>query len=140
MLKAWRPWGMPQPVTTSSTEPGSTSGLRSISWSSTLARVSSGRSWASEPLKALPMGVRIASTITASGMGSESPWRRSSGEVRPDRLLGRHPQGPVQPDGLAVQHGVLGDVAGQLGELAGAPEPRREGHLLAELLALILRE
>ena len=35
----------------------------------TYARVSSGRSEASEPLKARPIGVRTASTMTASGMG-----------------------------------------------------------------------
>ena len=34
----------------------------------TYAPVSSGRSWASEPLKARPTGVRTLSTITASGI------------------------------------------------------------------------
>src|SRR5687767_8973622 len=38
----------------------------------TYAPVSSGRRPASAPLKARPMGVRIASTITASGMNSFS--------------------------------------------------------------------
>ena len=56
MLKACRPCGMPQPQKTSSTEAGSTSGLRSSSWSTTKAPISSGRSWASEPLKARPIG------------------------------------------------------------------------------------
>ena len=69
MLKACRPCGIPQPQKTSSTEAGSTSGLRSSSWSTTKAPISSGRSCASEPLKARPIGVRMVSTITASGIG-----------------------------------------------------------------------
>ena len=35
MLNACRPWGMPQPAKTSFTLVGSTSGLRSSSWSIT---------------------------------------------------------------------------------------------------------
>ncbi len=68
MLFACRPCGWPQPAITSSTLAGSTSGLRSRTWSMTYARVSSGRSEASEPFRARPIGVRIASTMTASGM------------------------------------------------------------------------
>ena len=80
MLKACRPWGRPQPQKTSSTEAGSTSGLRSSRLSTTWAPISSGRCWASDPLKARPIGVRTASTITASGMGEVS--LRSSSERR----------------------------------------------------------
>src|SRR5918998_6279187 len=94
---------------------GDTSGLRSSSASTTKAPISSGRSWASEPLKARPMGVRMASTITGSGMAKT--------------LLGRHPEGAVQPDRLAVQHRVLGDLAGQLGVFLRPSEPRRVWHL-----------
>ena len=68
MLNACRPWGMPQPQKTSSISSGATSGLRSSSWSTTKAAVSSGRSWAREPLNARPIGLRAASTITASGI------------------------------------------------------------------------
>jgi hypothetical protein len=68
MLNACRPCGMPQPQKTSSTEDGWISGFRSSSSSMTKAPSSSGRSWASDPLKALPMGVRTVSTITASGI------------------------------------------------------------------------
>jgi hypothetical protein len=74
MLKACLPCGSPQPATTSSTSAGSTSGFRSRSWSTMNAPISSGRSGASEPLNARPIGVRTASTITASGIEG-SPWR-----------------------------------------------------------------
>ena len=90
------------------------------------APISSGRSWASEPLKARPMGVRTASTITASGMAGT--------------LLRRHSQGAIQPDRLAVQHRVLGDLAGELRVFLGTSEPRREGHLGAQGLARLLRQ
>ena len=79
MLKASRPCGMPTPQKTSSTSAGSTSGLRSSSWSTTKAPVSSGRNEASEPLKARPIGVRTVSTITASGIWGISlraRWRK----------------------------------------------------------------
>ena len=72
MLKACRPCGMPTPQKTSSTRAGSSSGLRSSSWSTTKAPCSSGRSEASEPLKARPIGVRMVSTITASGISGAS--------------------------------------------------------------------
>src|SRR4051794_29391503 len=52
----------------SSIELASSSGLRSISAFSGIAARSSARSDFSEPLPARPMGVRMASTITASGM------------------------------------------------------------------------
>src|SRR4051812_19579474 len=150
MLKAWSPWGMPQPQIKSSTEVGSTSGLRSRSWSTMKAPVSSGRSCESEPLKALPIGVRTASTITASGMGQKSPWRlegfeRLAGSAvlapigdRAALLLRRHPQGPIKSNDLAVEHGVLGDRAGQMGELLRPSQPLRKGHRLAQRLARVL--
>src|SRR5215216_7630394 len=90
------------------------------------APISSGRSWASEPLNARPMGVRTASTITGSGMAKT--------------LLRRHPEGAVEPDRLAVQHRVLGDLAGEPRVLLGPSEPRWEGHLRAERLARLLRQ
>ncbi len=82
MLNACRPCGMPQPQKTSSTSDGRTSGLRSSSSSTTKAPSSSGRNCASEPLKALPMGVRMVSTITASGIwGSPSVGSRGGREA-----------------------------------------------------------
>src|SRR4051812_46486468 len=72
------------------------------------------------------MGVRTASTITGSGM------RRT--------LLRRHSQGAVEPDRLAVQHGVLGDMAGEERVLLGPAEPRRMRYPGAERLAGRLRE
>src|SRR2546427_3982009 len=54
----------------------SSAGLRSISAFSGIAARSSARTLFSEPLAARPMGVRIASTITASGIRSQSPWVR----------------------------------------------------------------
>src|ERR1700722_12662697 len=52
----------------SSIELGSSSGLRAINSRSGIAARSSARTLLSEPLPARPMGVRMASTITASGM------------------------------------------------------------------------
>src|ERR671919_2220032 len=123
-LKPWRPCGRPTPQYSSSTCAGSTSGLRSSSASTTKAPISSGRSWASEPLKARPMGVRTASTITGEGMART--------------LLRRHPEGAVEPQHLAVQHRVLGDVAGQLRVLLGAPQPWREGDRGSQSVARLL--
>src|SRR5215207_78066 len=124
MLKPWSPCGRPTPQWTSSISAGSSPGLRSSSASTMKAPISSGRSWASEPLNARPTGVRTASTITGSGMA--------------ETLLRRHPEGAVEPDRLAVQHRVFGDLAGELGVLLGPPEARREGHLRAERLARVL--
>src|SRR5918995_1176274 len=126
MLKPWRPCGRPTPQYTSSISSGSTPWLRSSSASTTNAPISSGRSWANEPLKARPMGVRTASTITDSGMART--------------LLRRHSQGAVQPDRLAVEHLVLGDLAGELGVLLGPSEPRGVRHLGAQRLARLLRQ
>src|SRR6218665_3355981 len=114
MLKACLPCGKPQPVMTSSTSAGSRPGLRSRSWSMVKAAVSSGRSEASDPLKARPIGVRTASTITASGIGRLPV---GVGESLADCLLGRHPQRAVETDRLAVEHPVLGDRDGKLGVL-----------------------
>src|SRR5438045_3392229 len=65
----------------------SSAGLRSISAFSGIAARSSARTLLSEPLTARPMGVRIASTITASGMwacllGSAELYARSYGCAR----------------------------------------------------------
>src|SRR3954452_15950859 len=72
---AWRPtfwpcspiWN-PQPIMTSSVCAKSTPGLRSTSALSGTAARSSARTSLSEPLTARPIGVRTASTMTASGM------------------------------------------------------------------------
>jgi len=50
----------------------------------------------------------------------------------------RHPQSPVEPDGLAVEHAVLDHVAGELGILGGLAEALGEGDAGAELLARLL--
>src|SRR5437879_7825640 len=58
---------------------------------------------------------------------------------RPRRPLpGRHAQRAVEPDGLAVQHRVLDDVARQRRVLARPPEARRGRDLGGQLLALVL--
>src|SRR5918999_4624341 len=123
-LNPWRPWGRPTPQYSSSTCAGSISGLRSSSASTTKAPISSGRSWASEPLKARPMGVRTASTITGEGMART--------------LLRRHPEGAVEPQHLAVQHRVLGDVAGELRVLLRAAQARRGRDRRAPRVARVL--
>ncbi|MBD0300482.1 MAG: replication factor C small subunit, partial [Nitrososphaera sp.] len=51
-----------------------------------------------------------ASAVSSSGIC----WLSLGDECEregPGRLLGRHPKGPVEPDHLAVQHRVLGDLA-----------------------------
>jgi len=61
-------WVLPQPIITSTIEPDSSCGLRSrIAFSGIEAR-SSARTDLSDPLTARPIGVRMASTITASGI------------------------------------------------------------------------
>src|SRR4051794_32473756 len=54
------------------------------------------------------------------------------------QLPGRHPQRAVEPDALAVEHLVAGDVACQLRELGRLAEPVREGHGLAQAVARLL--
>src|SRR3954447_13539348 len=58
----------PQPIITSTVSDKSTSGLRSTSAFSGTAARSSARTSLSDPLAARPMGVRMASTMTASGI------------------------------------------------------------------------
>src|SRR5262249_54844269 len=53
--------------------------------------------------------------------------------------FGRHADGAVQADGLAVQHDVLEDVADQRRVLARAPQARRERDLRRQRLAQRLR-
>jgi hypothetical protein len=73
------------PIITSTIEEGSSCGLRStIARSGTAAR-SSARTDLSDPLTARPIGVRTASTITASGMR--------------DSLLGRWETAPARTRG-----------------------------------------
>lgn len=44
-------------------------------------------------------------------------------------VLGLHANGPVQPDDLSIDHGVLSQWCHQVGELRGVPEAWRKGHL-----------
>src|SRR3954466_7830465 len=90
-----------------------TSGLRSCSALSGTAARSSARTSLSEPLPARPIGVRIASTMTASGMG----W--SSRELR---------------ESLAEELGVPGDVAGVVGEVRGLERLRAVAQGLVRVL------
>src|SRR3954454_13239178 len=64
----------------SSVWPKSTSGLRSCRALSGVAASSSARTVFSEPFSARPMGVRTASTITASGIQA-SPWSNPGGHA-----------------------------------------------------------
>lgn len=52
--------------------------------------------------------------------------------------LGLHPQGPVQPHHLPVDHGVLGQGLHEVGVLSRVPQPRRERHLLSQKLPDLL--
>ena len=84
---------------------GSTCSLRSSSASMTKAPISSGRSWASDPLKARPMGVRTASTITGSGGTRKSAHAEDGIRRAPSSLI-------VSPFSIGsrrsgVQQGVL---------------------------------
>ena len=60
--------GKPQPIITSTTSPGSSSGTFSSNARIAKARRSSGRTSASDPFPARPIGVRTVSTMTASLM------------------------------------------------------------------------
>ena len=65
---AWKP----QPIMMSTVWAKSTPGLRSTSAFSGTAARSSARTSFSDPLTARPIGVRMASTITASGIFGSS--------------------------------------------------------------------
>src|SRR5260370_36263498 len=52
--------------------------------------------------------------------------------VRAGRVAGRHADGAVEADGLAVQHMVLDDLQGEPGGVLGIAHPRRERHLGAQ--------
>src|SRR5260370_35487607 len=54
--------------------------------------------------------------------------------ARAGRLAGRHADGAIEADGLAVQHVVLDDLQGELGVFLGIAQPRRERHLGAQAL------
>src|SRR6266851_304298 len=54
--------------------------------------------------------------------------------ARTGLLPGRHANGAVEADGLAVQHVVLDDLHGELGVFLGIAQPRRERHLRAQAL------
>src|SRR5688572_7979887 len=73
--------------------------------------------WSSVTIATAPS----CSTVTNSGMSLLSP--------------GRHPEGGVQPDDLAVQVLVLEDVLDERGEVRRAAEPLGERDLGLEALA-----
>src|ERR1700694_5280025 len=59
--------------------------------------------------------------------------RREAGSKRPDLALARlHPDGAVQANGLAVEHGVLDDMLHQGSVFVGLAEPGRKWRLPAE--------
>src|SRR5829696_622644 len=83
--------GKPQPIRMSSVWAKSTPGLRSTSALSGTAARSSARTSFSDPLAARPIGVRMASTMTASGMG-QSPLSTMGARMlrRPARAMLRY--------------------------------------------------
>ncbi len=60
----------------------------------------------------------------------------SAGDLRD--LPRRHPQRPIQPDDLAVEHAVLDDMAGEVRVLLGPAESLGVGDTGAEFLAGLL--
>src|SRR5689334_23461834 len=73
---------------------------------------------ANVPLNAVPIGVRQAETISASVI-LVLLFRIGSAVVEA--------QGAVDPDDLAVEVVVLGDLQREAGVLVGAPHPLRVG-------------
>ena len=57
-----------------------------------------------------------------------------------DASLRLHPDGSVQPDGLAVHHLVGDDVLHQAGELVRVAQPARVGHRLGQEDPHLLRQ
>src|SRR3954465_12382292 len=94
-LEPWSPPPPPAPIITSFVSAKSTSGFRSVRALSGIAARSSARTSLSEPLTARPIGVRTASTMTASGISGVLSL--------------------CEP--LAEQLRVGGDVAGVVGEV-----------------------
>src|SRR6476620_10814933 len=72
-------------------------------------------------------------TAMLTGPCSADSDERSAGERDSAMVLlpRRHPDRAVEADRLAVEHRVLHDLRGELRELVGTPEARRERHLLA---------
>src|SRR5688572_7334186 len=68
----WRSCGNPQPIITSTISSRGSSGTFFSAASIAKAARSSGRASTSDPLRARPMGVRAAETMTASGKGGLS--------------------------------------------------------------------
>src|SRR3954468_3443088 len=90
-----------------------------------------------------PSNTRTPPTAMLTGPCSADSDERSAGER--DSATGlrrslprRHSDRAVEADRLAVEHRVLHDLRGELRELAGASEARRERDLLAELRARLL--
>src|SRR4051794_35872231 len=153
MLYDCSPCGRPQPQIRSSTVVGSTSGFRSSSASTTNAPRSSGRIPVSEPLKARPIGLRMASTMTASGMRKVSlsryggaPMLRNQHEFSVRRVLLATPgfSGPVKRKRLPfdfqiARRGELEQaVVGRLG-LVARDVAEREAHDRERLSADVAR-
>src|SRR6476620_10117051 len=80
-----------------------------------------------------PSKTRTPPTAMLTGPCSADSEERSAGERDSATALlpRRHPDRAVQADRLAVEHRVLHDLRGELRELVGTPEARRERHLLA---------
>src|SRR5690606_26641531 len=88
----------------------------------TFAPSAAARSAMARPMPRLPPDIRMVLpasffSVTSSLLG----W-----------LSGRHADGAVEADRLAVEVAVLGDVLHEPGVLVGPPEPRGVGHLLSE--------
>src|SRR4051794_21036053 len=78
-------------------------------------------------------------TVPCSADSDErSAGERDSATGLRRSLPRRHSDRAVEADRLAVEHRVLHDLRGELRELAGASEARRERDLLAELRARLL--
>src|SRR6476646_3945084 len=92
----------------------STPGLRSTRARSGIAARSSARTSLSDPFMARPMGVRMASMMTASGMAPPrwltAPIGRPAGDVRPDLWMVRVPKlGAFEPRGIRTSPNPGGD-------------------------------
>src|SRR5487761_2187144 len=121
MLFPCSPSQKPHPIMMSTIELGSSSGLRSISARRGIAARSSARMDFNAPRPARPMGVRMASTITASGI-----W---------GSLLGRW-RAPARPATARAQ--ILGDCGEKPGvalQVEAGDAELIEARVVGELVA-----
>src|SRR5262249_26629628 len=89
---------------------------------------------------AWPSARRFAAIAPPMLPAPMTPSRRPLSRPMATRLPGRHAERTVEPDGLAVQHRVLDDVADESGELRRAAETGWERNLRRERLALRFRQ